>query len=143
MPNLPNRKSRSVTFLNPHPRTRSIRLPVELADDLWRIDLLGGVPRYPRVQRNRKRKTQRKTRERDRGTSDRASSLYVRDLPEFQRLRPGLRFDNLYARGPWLVLVLCIWISVGCSIYTMLHYTTSLRIAFNVRSDRSMYDVIP
>lgn len=46
--------ARFVTFLNPHPRTRSI-LPVELADDLWRIDLLGGVPRYPRVQRKRKR----------------------------------------------------------------------------------------
>lgn len=59
--------ARFVTFLNPHPRTRSI-LPVELADDLWRIDLLGGVPRYPRVQRKRKREkgdTEGDTRERD------------------------------------------------------------------------------
>jgi len=52
-------------------------------------------------ERERERQREKEERERDRETSDRASSLHERRSLEFQRLRSGLRFDNLYARGPW------------------------------------------
>jgi len=53
--NFPNRRSRDhsppyvlkSTTLHPTTRSNCTSSCVELADDLWRIDLLGGVPRYP------------------------------------------------------------------------------------------------
>jgi len=57
-----SRESRLVTLLNPRsyiprsPRSSYVRLPVELADDLWRMDLLGGVARYP-ARRGERRRT--------------------------------------------------------------------------------------
>lgn len=59
--NFPSRKSRVTPYIlkstTLHPTTRSNCMSscVELANDLWRIDLLGGVPRYPEAQRSRER----------------------------------------------------------------------------------------
>jgi len=60
-------RSRIVTLLNPRSYISrnpdlTVRLPVELTDDLWRMDLLGGVARYP-AGRGARRRTRTGVRE--------------------------------------------------------------------------------